>query len=350
MILKPAAVSGRARKLDPDIWCVLVFGNDEGVVSDIAEQVAATWKKSAGGEAKMLTLDDDEIRREPHQLFDRIETNSLLGETDIIRVRTSGEKISKPVLDLIAQADQSGSPFNNKLIILNGSLNKRSKLRSTMEAAKTAAAIQVFSDNDQSVRDLVQSRLEAESVTIDLDALDRFAAQLPGHRGLANQETEKLVLFGRDLGRAISLDDIRALSLTDADSSLREMIQLALDGEGEACLAQYERVAEAGTSAISILRLLELEVKRLLQARSLMGTGGNIGMKLKPPVFQSEWSTFRSRLDRWTSPALTRLLAAIHDHEIQAKQAGAAADPSVRILLLNIIRSAAGRARSPASR
>lgn len=350
MILKGSAIAQQVRKAEASLWCVLVFGDDAGVVSDTADQVAATWSKAASTNANPLILDDDEIRREPALLYSRIETASLLGDVDIVRVRTSGEKISQPVLDLVAQADEAGVPFSNKLILLNGSLNKRSKLRSTIEASKTAAAIHVFSDTDQSIRDLVQSKLEADGVTIDLDALDRFTSQLPGHRGLANQETEKLALFGRGLSRPVSLDDIRQLSLTDADSSVREMVQYALDGDGPACLAEYERVTESGTSAISVLRLLEMEIKRLMQARSLMGTGGNIGMKLKPPVWQSEWPAFRSRLDRWSAPALTRLLGAVHDHEQQAKESGPAAEAALRVLLLNVVKSAAGRSRTPAAR
>ena len=350
MILKGSAIAQQVRKADPALWCVLVFGDDDGVVSDTAEQVAAAWAKTSESGANTLTLDDDDIRREPALLYTRIETASLLGEIDIIRVRTSGEKISKPVLDLVAQADGAGAPFANKLVVLNGALNKRSKLRSAIEAAKTAATLHVFSDTDQSVRDLVQSKLEADGVTIDMDALDRFTSQLPGHRGLANQETEKLALFGRGLSRPVSLEDIRRLSLTDAESNVREMVQFALDGDGEACLSAHERVVESGTSAISVLRLLEMEVKRLMQARSLMGTGGNIGMKLKPPVWQSEWPAFRSRLDRWSAPALTRLLGAVYDHEKQAKESGPAADAALRVLLLNVVKSAAGRARTPAAR
>ena len=73
-------------------------------------------------------------------------------------------------------------------------------------------------------------------------------------------------------------------------------------------------------------------------------------MELKPPVWQSEWAAFRSRLDRWSAAALTRLLASLNDHELQAKESGPAADAAIRILLLNIVKSAAGRAKMSASR
>ena len=350
MILKSGSLSGFLRKPDPALWCLLVFGDDEGVVNDTAEKLIDAWGKSSPNGVNIITLDDDDIRREPHQLSDRLETASLLGETDIVRVRTSGEKIAKPILDLVATAESRGVPFANRLILLNGSLNKRSKLRTGLENAKSAGALHVFADTADSLRDFVTARLADANVTIDDDALDDFVSQLPGHRGLANQEAAKLALYGHDLERPISLDDIRQLSRTDIDNDVRHMVQAALGGDGRTCLNEYERIVEAGTSAISVLRILEMEVRRLLEARGLAGTGGDIGRKLKPPVWPSEWPAFRARLDRWSAPALIRLLAAIHDHETDAKLSGPAADAALRILLLDIVKSASRRARQSASR
>ena len=349
MILKSGNLSGFLRKPDPSLWCLLVFGDDEGVVNDNADKVIAAWNKQSPNGANVITLDDDDIRREPHQLSDRLETASLLGETDIVRVRTSGEKIAKPILDLVASADSRNTPFSNRLILLNGSLNKRSKLRTGLETAKTAGALHVFSDTTDSLRDLVSARLADAGVNIEDEALADFVSQLPGHRGLANQEADKLALYGHDLDRPIGLDDIRQLSRTDIDNNVRHMVQAALGGNGRACLAEYERIMEAGTSAISVLRILEMEVRRLLEARGLAGTGGDIGRKLKPPVWPSEWPAFRARLDCWSAAALTRLLAAIHDHETDAKLAGPAAEAALRVLLLDIVKSASRRARQTVS-
>lgn len=350
MILKGGQVSSFLRKPADQVWCVLVFGDDDGVVADTADQAIAGWSKAAGGASKVITIDDDDIRREPHILSDKLETASLLGDLDIIRVRTTGEKIAAPILALVQAADERGEPFANRLIVQNSGLNTRSKLRSGIEAAKSAASIHVFADTTDNIRTLVSAKLEELDAAIEPDALDSFIALLPGHRGLANQETEKLALYGHKLDRPISQDDIRALSQTDADNSVREMVQAAFDGDAETCLAEYDRIAEIGTSAISIVRIFEMEAKRLLQARGLLGTGGDIGRKLRPPVWQNEWPAFRSRLDRWSAASLSRLLAAIHDLELQAKLQGPAADAAVRVFLLQVIRSAAQRSRMSASR
>ena len=343
MILKAGQVSSRLGKSDTSPWCALVFGDDDGVVNDLADEIADVWTNKASGAARQITLDDDDIRREPHLLSDRIETGSLLGEVEIVRVRTSGEKISKPVLDLIARADQMPAGFANRLLVLNGSLNKRSKLRTTIEQSKSAAAIQVYSDTTESLKSIVQDKLATFDVEIAPEALEDFVGLLPGHRGLANQETEKLALYGKGLGRPLSVSDVREVCRTDAEDSVRDLAQAALSGEPDRTQAEYERVIESGTTTISVLRVLEMEIRRLLQARGLLGTGGDIGKRLRPPVWGSEWPAFRARLDLWSATSLTRLLSAVHDMEMQAKTAGAASDPALRLLLLDIVRSAAVR-------
>lgn len=342
MILKSGQISSRFRRNQPDVWCALVFGEDDGVVADTADQIVSLW---GGDDAVQITLDDDDIRREPQLLSDRIETGSLLGETEIIRVRTSGEKISKHILDLVERGETMTGGFANRLVILNGSLNKRSKLRATIEQARSAAAIHVFSDTTGDLESLVRGRLAEFDVEIEPDALSDFVSLLPGHRGLANQETEKLALYGRGLERPIDLKDIRKLCQTDAENSVRDLAQAALDGNSIRAQAEFERISETGGSAISILRVMEMEAKRLLQARGLMGTGGDIGKKLRPPVWTSEWPQFRERMELWSAASLTRLLGAIHDLELKAKTEGAAADAALRIFLLDVVRSAAARRR-----
>ncbi|MEQ9315604.1 MAG: DNA polymerase III subunit delta [Henriciella sp.] len=350
MILKGGQVSSFLRKPADHVWCLLVFGDDDGVVADTADQAISGWTKAAGGAAKVITIDDDDIRREPHVLADRIETASLLGDLDIVRVRTSGEKIAKSILGLVESADARGEPFANRLVIQSSGLNTRSKLRTGIEASKSGAAVHVFADTEDSLRQMVTSQIEALGGTIEPEALNVFVALLPGHRSLANQEAEKLALFGHKLDRPISLEDVRALSQTDADDSVRDMVQAAFDGDAARTLAEYDRVVETGTSAISILRIFEMEARRLLQARGLIGTGGDLGRKLRPPVWQNEWPAFRSRLDRWSAASLSRLIGAVHDLEHQAKLQGPSADAAVRIFLLQVIRSAAQRSRTVASR
>ena len=340
MKLQGTSAERFAKKPDPACSFALMFGEDEGVVADTANALIKSWEKA--NPSAVLTLEEDDVKREPSRLFDALEAVSLLGEGTIIRIRTKGEKLfalMKEVLELPAERVAA------KLVLQNGSLNTRSKLRTAFEAAPNAAALHLFADSASGMSDLVGRFLSERSVTIDPDALSVFVGGLPGHRSLANAEMEKLATYAHNLGRSVAVDDIRALCETNADESARTAVLKALSGEPEQAQAEMDRVIDAGLSPISLVRMFEMEASRMLEAHALQGDSGcgNVGMKLKPPVWKSDWPAFQSRLRKWPAPRLVRLIERLHDLELMAKSPGGAgmAEAATRELFISLYKAAA---------
>jgi len=77
------------KKPDPSIWAFLLFGDDAGIISDasLSLRIALSGKRS---DVETITLDQDQIKREPAILFDALEARSLLGNDRIIRIATTG--------------------------------------------------------------------------------------------------------------------------------------------------------------------------------------------------------------------------------------------------------------------
>lgn len=328
-----------AKKPDPACPFALIFGDDEGVVADAANALIKAWMKDEP--ATVLTLDEDEVKREPAILFDALEAVSLLGEGTIIRIRTTGEKLFSLMKEVLEFPPERVAA---KLVLQNGNLNTRSKLRTAFEAAPNAAALHLFADSDADMSELVRSFLQSRGVEIDTDALSEFVGGLPGHRSLANAEMEKLAIFAHDLGRPVSVADVLALCETNADENARRAVLLALSGDPAAAQAEMDRVLDAGLSPISLVRMFEMEASRMLEAQALQGEGGsaNVGMKLKPPVWKSDWPAFQTRLRKWPTPRLTRLIERLHDLELMAKSPGGAGlgEPATRELFITLYTAA----------
>ncbi|MEL7453144.1 MAG: DNA polymerase III subunit delta, partial [Pseudomonadota bacterium] len=269
----------------PGTWAFLIFGEDEGVVLDAAIQLRTALVQRPDT-AEFITLDEDELRKDASILFDALEARSLLGNERVIRLRTNTERLSSVLLEAIAIGETDANRFDTRLIITAGGLAKRSKLRATIEGALNAVALHFYNDEADDLEQMVRQSLASSGVRIEDEALSLWIGDLPGHRGLANQELEKLQLYGYGLGRTISIADIRALSTVDADHALTDIVQAALAGQPGVALEGLDRLAIAGTSPITILRALQREATRLLHAHALAGTGGDIGMKLRPPVFK----------------------------------------------------------------
>ena len=143
------------------------------------------------------------------------------------------------------------------------------------------------------------------------------------------------------LGRAVSESDVRALCATEFEQTLSTAISATLDGHPAAANAAFDKLALAGTAGISVLRSLQFEVRRMLDAHVRIEEGqASPNMKLRPPVWQSEWPAYRARLSKWPVRRLTRVLERIYDAEAQAKQAGGSTDPVVRMLMNDLARAA----------
>ena len=329
-----------AKKPDSACQFALLFGEDEGVVADHANALIKAWEKTAP--ATVQTLDEDDVKRDPARMFDALEADSLLGEATILRIRTKGEKLFAILKDVLALPPERVAA---KLIVQNGSLNTRSKMRTAFEAAPNAAALHFFSDSATDMSDLVRSFLQSRQVEIDGDALSTFVGGLPGHRSLANAEMEKLAVYAHNFGRPVSISDVQALCETNADESARQAVLMALSSEPEQAQAELDRVIDTGLSPISLIRLFEMEASRMLEAQALQGESGasNVGMKLKPPVWKSDWPAFQARLRKWPTPRLTRLVERLHDLELMAKSPGGAglAEPATRALFISLYKAAA---------
>ena len=323
----------------PDIWAALLFCDDDGVAADAARALVSVWSRQAESERRVLT--EDEVARDPAILFDAIEARSLLGGRTIIELRLTGEKLGKTLLDAIALGAGTGTLPDNRLAIISGGLRTSSRLRKGFEAADTAVALQLYADSQEDADQLVSRTLESAGVEIAPDALAAFTSGLPGHRRLAHAELEKLTLYARGLERPVSLEDVRALAASDTDHQLSGLIDAVFAGEGARALRELERLESAGSNAITVLRALQREAQRMLSAHA--AGGGNVGMKLRPPVYPQNWPAFQARLRKWPGSALIRLLERIHDTEQTARLSGATADPNLRMLVNDMTRAAGRR-------
>ncbi|MEM0985701.1 MAG: DNA polymerase III subunit delta [Pseudomonadota bacterium] len=325
-----------AKKPGPSIWAALAFCEDEGVANDAARKIVSAWVGD-DPDAEINSVSEDDVRKDPGALFDALEARSLLGAKRVIRIRTSGDKIATLLKEVVEAGEDSRDRFEAKLIVTAGSLQKKSKLRTAFEGAKNAAALQLFPDELGDVSDLIRQTIGEAGLEIDDMAVSALALHLPGHRRMIHAELEKLALFARDFGRPISQTDIQSVCISSVDSNGDAYVAAIFDRDLPAALATLDRLTISGTSAITLIRALQRETQRLLSVAALgPGVGPDAGMKLRPPVYRSQWDTVSRRLRSWPAPVLSRILERIYDLEHQAKMAGPIADTALRYLTIQM--------------
>lgn len=340
MLLKGRQAESFARRPGDNIWAVLAFSEDEGLAADAAQAALSAWGRATPLDVTLL--DEEAIRKDPALLFDALEAVSLLTDNRAVRVRIGGDKIATLLIEAIETGDTAPERYSARLVVEAGNLQAKSRLRAAAERATRTACLQLFAEAAGDIGERVRAALMAEGAVIDDDALSLFTGHLPGHRAIANTEIEKLALYTRRLGRTVTVADIRALAATDVSQDMSAVLSAALNGRPADAHIGLDRLNEAGTSPISILRALQMETLRMLSAHEKVAAGEtNPGRSLRPPIWQTEWPAFRSQMNTWTPRRLMRVMERIHDCERQAKTVGPAAEPIVRLLINDLARFAA---------
>ena len=345
MKIKGQAAEAFCKAPKPDIRLALLFGRDSGQISDGAASLAKAWANSRTCE--IVRLSEDEVKRDPARLMDELEAQPLFGEEErLIRLQIGGEVLSKTLLDVLQLCDKTSIA---PLVVEAGDLAPRSRIRQGFENAKNAVALHFYADQPQQMRAYVEAALSKSNVSLTPEALDMFCAELPGQRGLANAEIEKLSLYAIGLERAIEHADISALTPGQASDQLSDLINAVLEGALAASYDKTDRLFEAGQTPIGALRGLQFEIQRLLFAHGGMEGGeslAQIAPRLRPRLFESQFSTFRDRLKLWSPKRLIRALDRIYECEKTCKQAGAPQNLLTRKLFADL----AGAAASAKSR
>ena len=304
---------------DPNTRLVLIFGDDEGVVSDASDQLVQKWTASESDACDLSRLQEDEIRRESGLLVERLSARPLFGGSEILRLRVTGETLTKIMVAVVKDVETGALPCENRLIVEAGQLGPKSELRKTFETSSSSMALHLYEDSAEDMLGYVSGTLSKAGVAIDDDALLAFCSELPGDRRLANSEIDKLTLYADELGRSVSIADVKSVSATEQSMGADIAADAALAGRTREALSAVSRYLETGGSAISALRTLHFRVLRALDAKAS-------AKYLRPPVFAQERQDFDAMLSRWSDGELASVLTLLYQAEKSCKMAGAPTD------------------------
>ncbi|MET0545334.1 MAG: DNA polymerase III subunit delta [Caulobacterales bacterium] len=337
-----------AAKPQKDVWGALVFGKDRTAVKDAADQIAAKWLGGPEDAFSTARLGDSDLRSDPLKLVDELQAQSLFGGERLVRVRLDMETAGAAILNIFADLESGELPVGGKLLIEAGDLTPKSNLRGKFEGAKKAAALHIYGLEEGGIGLLLDSALSEQGASIEDDARHAFVTAAAKEQALVRSEVEKLSLFGRNLGRAISAEDLVALGVTEREGDFGDAADLALSGALAQSVTAYERAAGAGGSPVAALKALEWRMTRLASVRRRMA-GGQTSSEamgaLIPRVQQYQAQAFQRQLDVWPGPAAEAALHSILETELRIKRAGSPDAALAARLYLDVARSAAARRR-----
>jgi DNA polymerase III subunit delta len=283
---------------------VLIYGPDEGLVS---ERAAAIARATTGGDAgNILRLDGDEVAADPLRLADEANAISMFGGMRAIRVRAGAKSLSQALEPLLA-----APPVDARVIVEAGDIKPNNALRQLLEKAKdAAAAVPCYAEEVRDLGRLLDELLREAELKIAPDARQALTASLGLDRKRSRMEIEKLFLYCKG-GAQITLDDVEAVITDAAALSTDAVIDAAFLGRLDGIEQEARRVIADGMEP-GVLLGFALRHAFLLQA--ILRDNRNAAESIK--AHRVSWKREKAvtdQINRWTETRLDRAVQILGD-------------------------------------
>jgi DNA polymerase III subunit delta len=302
-----------------DFPVILLYGPDEGLVS---ERAAAIASATTGGDAgNILRLDGDEVAADPLRLADEANAISMFGGQRAIRVKAGARSIASALEPLLA-----APPIDARVIVEAGDIKGNHALRALLEKAKGAAAVPCYAEDARDLGRLLDEMLTAEGLAIDPDARPMLLGLLGADRRLSRMEIEKLLLYCRGAGR-VTAADVEAIVTDAAALSVDAVIDAAFLGRLDTIEQEARRLFADGQDAAALLSFA-LRQAFLLQAIRRDLNGKRIAPESIKP-YRVNWKrekTIAAQAESWTETRLERAVQIIGDAVLAVRRQPALAE------------------------
>ncbi len=240
--IKPADADRFLSKPDPAIRVVLVYGSDDGLVTERAERFA---RAVTGSDGEHLRLDPAALSENPGRLADEANAIPMFGGRRAISLRVTGNRALEGALQAVLDAP----PVDSWIVVIAGELRKTAPLRKLCEASSGAAAIPAYADTERDLDRLIDEETRSAHLAIAADARTALKGLIGGDRLISRSEVQKLCLYAADAGE-IKLEDVRALIGDGGAFAMDETVDALAEGSAAALDRGYRRLISSGTPGL----------------------------------------------------------------------------------------------------
>ena len=315
---------------------VLLYGEDEGLISENARELTRTVAGSLNDPFLVAELDRDGWPR----IGEEMSSLSLIGGRRVVRVR----EVTDAALDHVRGALRGRG---DGLLVLEAPGLGKGKLRTLIEGTPEAASIACYKEEGRALQDLIRTMLAELGASADAEAVAWLAESIAGDRAVVRGEIEKLALLAGAGGR-VDLEMARASAGDAAAASADTGLISATRGDVAATDQAVEVAIADGLAAIALIRMTLGHLQRLHQARLRMQDGLSAGEAvrgMRPPVFYKSVGGMTASLELWSAESLARAIDEARSVEIACKQTGSRQELLVRRYVAGLARQAHARVR-----
>lgn len=318
---------------NPNIKAVVIFGNNEGLISDYTNQFALSVVSDLNDAFRVVKLQSEQIEKDPGLLFGEYGAQSLIGGRRVILIKNATNNLTKTLKELF-----KNSVSDTLVIITSTDLNTKSSLVVFAKDSDDMALISCYEDREESFYSFLKNYFIKQEMTISDNASKLLCSRLSGDRKICLNELEKLVTY---LGKRknVEISDIQVAISDTSESSVKDLCYFTATGQTEKALDAFSEVLNSGEEAVSVVRALSYHFLKLLNYAALKEKGQGVEMivsSIKPTVMFYRKSDLSLQIRVWKSKNILDVLDLLYQTEIKCKTTGFPAEKIASYTMMQI--------------
>lgn len=333
MNYKQTDIAKYLKSPDPAIKCVVIYGTNEGMITDYARQFAQTVCADLNDAFQAATLNMDALEKDAGLLFGEYNSRSLMGGRRVVTIKDANNNLTAHLKTLFAD-----SQSDTLLIICSNSLNTKSSLVTLAKERSDFALISCYEDREQDIFSFTKDFLVKKGITINTNAMQLLCSRLSNDRKVSLGELEKLVTY-LDTRRNIEPDDIQAAISDTSNSSQEDLCYFTAKGNIEKALESYQELLHEGENPVSMVRTLTYHFQKLLACIAQMEKGqsaDNVVSSLRPPVMFFRKADMVLQLRIWKRASVLDVLELLYNCERSCKTTNLPAEEILSFTIMQI--------------
>lgn len=305
---------------DPAVRVVLVYGPDQGLVSERARAFARATGLPLDDPFSVVRLDGSTVAADPGRLMDEAMTVAMFAPRRLIWVLNAGA--DKALADTVASLSANPPP-DSFVLIEAGDLKKGAALRAAAEDGAAAMALPCYPDDAKAVDALIEEVLGGAGLRLELEARDLLKTVLGADRRASRGELEKLALYCAGMS-VVGVEDVRAGIGDVGSSGIDDAVFAALEGKGVELDRALARLEASGTQPFPVLAAAQRQLQALQLMRDQVDREGKSPSgavaSARPPVFFARKPAVEGALAALGSETLARLLERFREAVLETRR------------------------------
>ncbi len=267
---------------------MLIYGENIGLKESFKEKIISLFK-----DAEIVNLYNEDISKNKDIVINEAKNISLFTKNKVIIFNQASDKVLSDIQYILKNEKQTN------IILFADILEKKSKLRSFFEKEKTIALIPCYSDNEITLRRLVQSELKNyKNLNNDVVTMVINYSNLDRKNIMSNLEKIK-IYFEK---RILSQNELETLLNTDRNEFFENIRDAALNGEKSRLNGLFDNFVFNKEETFLYLNAINQRLIKIKEIQDQNDMHNNLELalnKMRPPIFWKDKPTYMKLLKKW---------------------------------------------------